>query len=62
MSEIKLEYVDDVNKVSEVLDKVDKNDGYCPCMIVKNENTICPCKGMRTRGKCICGLYKEVSE
>ena len=34
--------------------------GYCPCAIVKDEDTKCPCKDFRDMdkaGECHCGLY-----
>jgi ferredoxin-thioredoxin reductase catalytic subunit len=34
--------------------------GYCPCAIVKDEDTKCPCRDFRekdTPGECHCGLY-----
>lgn len=30
---------------------------YCPCQNARNEDTICPCKHMREKGACRCGLY-----
>lgn len=40
---------------------VDKNDGYCPCMFEKNENTKCMCKDFREmeEGECLCGRYRK---
>ena len=46
----------DKNKVEEIKNKL-KNNPHCPCMIVENENTLCPCKPCRERSICICGLY-----
>jgi len=57
-----------------ILDKILKNDGYCPCQI-KSENTKCPfsyynlptsittnllCINGNKDGGCYCGLYKDV--
>ena len=39
------------------------NDGYCPCMIYQNEDTLCPCKEFREMnepGECHCGRYEKV--
>lgn len=33
--------------------------GYCPCMVQKNPDTICPCKPMKTEVHCHCGLYMK---
>lgn len=30
---------------------------YCPCSVLKNEDTLCPCKEMREEKNCHCGLY-----
>ena len=41
-----------------------ENDGYCPCRVMKTEDTKCMCKEFREQtvsGYCHCGLYyKEV--
>ena len=52
----------DKEKRREVAQAVVANDGYCPCLIVRNEDTKCPCKAMREEGRCICGLYVNVVE
>lgn len=37
------------------------NEGYCPCMIKKNENTKCSCLAFRNKenGKCHCGIFTK---
>jgi ferredoxin-thioredoxin reductase catalytic subunit len=34
---------------------------YCPCLITRTVDTICPCRGFRElpHGKCHCGLYTK---
>ena len=41
---------------------VDENDGYCPCMIWKSDDTKCMCQMFREQsiGKCLCGRYEKV--
>lgn len=42
---------------------VDANNGYCPCAIVKNEDTKCICKDFKeqiTAGLCHCGRFEKV--
>ena len=42
---------------------VEANDGYCPCVIFKNEDTLCMCKDFREQdepGECLCGRYKKI--
>lgn len=45
--------------VKEIREKLKKNGGYCPCKIVKNEDTKCICKEFIEQGlgPCHCGLY-----
>ena len=41
------------------------NDGYCPCMVEKSEDTKCMCKEFReqeTPGPCHCGRFEKVLE
>ena len=53
----------DAEKVAAVRKALKENDGYCPCAVVKNEDTKCICKDFREQiaqgftGKCHCGLY-----
>jgi len=35
----------------------EKTNNYCPCVIKRDEDTLCPCKKMREDDECICGLY-----
>lgn len=41
------------------------NGGYCPCVLVKNDDTKCMCKSFREglqceEGLCHCGLFLRV--
>jgi len=45
------------NKITQA---VKNNDGYCPCMLQKTENTKCMCKAFReqkTEGFCHCKRF-----
>lgn len=48
---------------AEIKRKLTDNDGYCPCSIIKNEETKCMCKAFRDQvengieGTCHCGLW-----
>lgn len=56
---------EDKKHVEAIKSALQKNDGYCPCRLVKNEDTKCPCKEFRESnesGKCHCGLYIKVEE
>lgn len=42
---------------------VDLNDGYCPCAVLKNEDTKCMCKEFKETevpGECHCGRFLKV--
>lgn len=58
----------DIKKYNEVTTAVKKNDGYCPCMVFKNENTKCMCVAFKENfkagkvGPCHCGRYVIVNE
>lgn len=52
----------DLDRVDIVLDKlayIQKETGvrYCPCLPNRDKDTICPCKFMREKHVCRCGLY-----
>jgi len=55
----------DKKHVEVIRNALEKNDGYCPCSLVKSEDTKCMCKSFRdqnTPGACHCGLYEKVEE
>jgi ferredoxin-thioredoxin reductase catalytic subunit len=45
--------------VTLVREGLKQSGGYCPCMIMQNEDTKCPCKPMREKQECHCMLYVE---
>ena len=56
---LKITYNQDKQIVDKILDAIDKNNGYCPCKLEKNNDTKCMCKEFREQkeGYCHCGLY-----
>lgn len=50
-------------RAEEIKNKLKQNGGYCPCQLLQNEDTKCPCKDFRDMidnneiGECHCGLY-----
>lgn len=50
-------------KFDDLTKRVEENDGYCPCLIGKNENTFCPCRPFVKKcvdgykGECHCGRF-----
>lgn len=57
-----------LNKDKELVNSIRKqlkeNGGYCPCSLLKNEDTKCMCKDFREKeyGECHCGLYVKVGD
>lgn len=50
----------DKKQVEKIKKALKENDGYCPCSLIKNENTKCMCKEFREQeddSSCHCGLY-----
>ncbi len=49
----------DSELVRELRKQLKENEGYCPCSLVKTEDTKCMCKEFREmdEGMCHCGLY-----
>lgn len=50
---------------TSIQEAVKANNGYCPCAVIQNEDTICPCKDFREQtepGECLCGRYEKVVE
>ena len=60
---MKIKKKPDEKKYQEISNQVKENDGFCPCRLVRNEDTKCMCKEFRestVEGYCHCGLfYKE---
>ncbi len=56
----------DTEYAEEIKRRLRENNGYCPCSIVKNEDTKCRCKEFRNQvenskaGECHCGLWIAV--
>ena len=48
--------------LEDILKAIKDNDGYCPCVVKRNEDTKCPCKEFRENKHCCCKLYIEVEE
>ena len=56
------QYAVRLNKdVNDIIKALKDNDGYCPCMIKKKEDTKCCCSAFRkqTSGSCHCGIFNK---
>lgn len=54
----------DKEYANEVKRKLKANSGYCPCALIKNQDTKCMCKEFRDmdEGMCGCGLYIKTKD
>lgn len=53
----------DKELVADIRARLKANGGYCPCRLIKNDDTKCICKEFlmqETPGPCHCGLYVKV--
>lgn len=54
----------DKEHVKKIREKLKEYDNHCPCVLVRDDSTLCMCEEFRnqkTDGYCHCGLYyKEV--
>ena len=51
--------------LKEIVEAVDANEGYCPCALVKNDDTKCMCKEFRDNEDtdfCHCGRFYKVKD
>lgn len=53
----------DTNIYEEVTKAVENNNSYCPCKLIKTDDTKCMCKEFREQteiGECCCGRFVKV--
>ncbi len=57
-----IKVTDDKELANQIRTMLKANNGYCPCKIIKNEDTKCICKEFMEQdlGECHCGLYKKI--
>lgn len=56
---MKIKVNPDKELVSQIRKALKENNGYCPCSLIKNDDTKCMCREFREtqNGMCHCGLY-----
>lgn len=53
----------DTELVRFIREQLEENNGFCPCSLVKNDDTICMCRDFlesKELGLCHCGLYNKI--
>ncbi len=48
--------------VSIIMEGIQKKDGHCPCRVVIDDTTFCPCDEFVHEGICKCKLYLPIEE
>lgn len=58
----KIKISDNAELVADIRARLKENGGYCPCRLLKTEDTKCMCKEFLEQevGECHCGLYIKV--
>lgn len=61
---MKIKVVDNKEHVAMIREKLKENGGYCPCRLIKNDDTKCICTEFKEQleGECHCGLYVKVKD
>lgn len=57
---MKIKISDNKELVKKIRQKLKENQMYCPCKLIKSEETKCICKEFieqKELGECHCGLY-----
>lgn len=49
-------FTDDMQLILDIGEKL-LQDPHCPCALLKNDNTLCPCLGCRKKQNCHCGMF-----
>lgn len=58
----------DTEYANKMKRKLKENAGYCPCVLIKNNDTKCRCREFREQiengisGSCHCGLWLAVED
>lgn len=52
----------DLNYVNQIIIGINKKDGHCPCRVVADDTTLCPCNDFIQNGICKCNLFVKTAE
>ena len=50
----------DKEYVNKILEGIYRKNGHCPCRVVSDETTLCPCDDFIQKGICKCNLYVKI--
>jgi len=43
--------------VSKIMAGIEKKEGHCPCRVLKDDTTLCPCDDFVNNQNCVCKLF-----
>ena len=47
----------DLEYVDMIIKGIQKKEGHCPCRVVSDDTTLCPCDEFVSQGICKCNLF-----
>ena len=56
-----MNFSDDIEHIQKIGKHLIK-DKHCPCSLIKDETTICPCVTCRNEHECHCGIFERKKE
>ena len=52
----------DTNYVSKIIDGIERKNGHCPCRVIQDDTTLCPCDEFILKGICKCNLFLKIEK
>ena len=61
---MRIKVTDDKEHAEKIRKLIKDNNGYCPCRLVRTDDTKCICKEFleQEEGECHCGLYIKLKD
>ena len=61
---MRIKVTDNKEHAEKIRKLIRDNNGYCPCRLVRNDDTKCICKEFleQEEGECHCGLYIKLKD
>lgn len=50
----------DKEYANKIIEGIERKDGHCPCRVIKDETTLCPCDEFVEKGICKCNLFIKI--
>lgn len=53
---------EDKDYVFKIIEGTYKKNGHCPCRLISDDTTLCPCDEFISTGICKCKLFVKIDE